>query len=110
MKQTKKNHQNSSSKSPLSLHKVSESSCKTFNADLVRSLISRKMLKQKTFYELKILPQAQLQAAQMSPVHFGGGAGMHQNFVNSQVALSNNINGLMPVGAVVVRRGQPSPT
>lgn len=34
-----------------------EEQCRAFNADIMRTLISRKMAKQKTFYELKVIPQ-----------------------------------------------------
>jgi len=36
---------------------VDEEQCRTFNADLMRTLIARKMAKQKSFYEMKVLPQ-----------------------------------------------------
>jgi hypothetical protein len=32
-----------------------EEQCRTFNADIMRTLIARKMAKQKTFYEMKVL-------------------------------------------------------
>ena len=35
--------------------KPDEDNCKSFNADLMKSLIARKMYKQKTFYEVKCL-------------------------------------------------------
>lgn len=38
--------------------KVDETSCKTFNAEIMRSLVSRKMQKNKTFFEVKLQAQA----------------------------------------------------
>lgn len=37
--------------------KVDEESCRGFNADLMRAIVTRKMAKNKTFYETKVLPQ-----------------------------------------------------
>ncbi|CDW89643.1 UNKNOWN [Stylonychia lemnae] len=39
------------------LSKPDEDSCRSFNADLMRSLIARKMQKNKTFFEAKVQPQ-----------------------------------------------------
>ena len=36
--------------------KVEEDSCRTYNQDVMRSLVARKMLKNKTYYELKFVP------------------------------------------------------
>lgn len=38
--------------------KIDEPACKVFNADLMRALITRKMMRSKTFYELKVLKGA----------------------------------------------------
>jgi hypothetical protein len=35
--------------------KVDEQASRAFNADLMRALIARKMLRSRTFYELKVL-------------------------------------------------------
>lgn len=43
--------------SVLQIRPPDEEQCKSFNADLLRTLVSRKMAKQKTFYELKVQPQ-----------------------------------------------------
>ena len=40
--------------------KIEEGACRAFNADLMRALIARKMLRSKTFYELKVLKNAAL--------------------------------------------------
>ncbi len=38
--------------------KIEEPACRAFNSDLMRALITRKMMRSKTFYELKILKAA----------------------------------------------------
>jgi ethanolamine utilization protein EutQ (cupin superfamily) len=43
--------------STISNKNPEEEQCKGFNADLMRTLIARKMGKQKTFYEMKVLSQ-----------------------------------------------------
>ena len=56
--------------------KPDEEACKKFNSDLMSSLIARKMSKQKTFFEIKMLPQSQIHTG-LGHLHGIGGAGMN---------------------------------
>jgi hypothetical protein len=63
------------------LVKADEESCKTFNADLMRSIMARKMSKNKTFYEVKMM-QANPINAGIGHLHGIGGGGMATNLNN----------------------------
>jgi hypothetical protein len=72
--------------------KADEELCKSFNADIMRSLVARKMQKNKTFYELKLQPQSFL-----SPLASGMGLSPNANLnahfsYQQQVSRSPRIN------------------
>ena len=59
--------------------KIDLEAAKKFNSDLMSSLIARKMSKNKTFYEIKVQAQAQLNHGAMGHLHGIGGAGLTSN-------------------------------
>jgi hypothetical protein len=81
-----------------------EEQCRAFNADIVRTLVARKMMKQKTFYELKVMSSTSIPASSpTSPIiptrnvsaaqqHFsaGLGAGNGAVYMRSQHRISMN--------------------
>ena len=59
--------------------KIDLEAAKKFNSDLMSSLIARKMSKNKTFYEIKVQAQTQLNHGAMGHLHGIGGAGLTSN-------------------------------
>lgn len=61
--------------------KPDEDACRKFNSDLMASLVARKMSKQKTFFEIKMLQATQLHHG-LGPLQGIGGAGMNPTGFN----------------------------
>ena len=59
--------------------KIDLEAAKEFNKQLMCSLIARKMSKNKTFYEIKVLTQNQLTHGAMGHLHGISGAGLTSN-------------------------------
>eukprot|EP00347_Sterkiella_histriomuscorum_P013759 403363479 len=83
---------------PISKNKVltkpDEDTCKTFNSDLMRSLIARKMQKNKTFFEIKIQPQAF--NYQLSPISAGGINLRNDNHFSQNFSPNQRLPGATP--------------
>lgn len=59
--------------------KIDLEAAKRFNAELMSSLVGRKMSKNKTFYEIKVLASNQLNHGAMGHLHGISGAGLTSN-------------------------------
>ena len=59
--------------------KIDLEAAKKFNSELMSSLVARKMSKNKTFYEIKIQSQNQLNSGAMGHLHGISGAGLLSN-------------------------------
>jgi len=59
--------------------KPDEDACRKFNSDLMSSLVARKMSKNKTFFEIKMLQQSQIHQG-LGHLHGISGAVNHTSF------------------------------
>lgn len=60
-------------------NKPDEEACRKFNSDLMNSLVARKMSKNKTFFEIKMLQQTQIHSG-LGHLHGISGAVNHTSF------------------------------